>query len=326
VEENKLKGKKILLVAPIFYNYHELIIKKLEENGAQVYFIPERKYNILFTVINNFFKWYLPTFQTNHYLSSYSSQNKQSYDYFFVIRGYQMPIAFVDLVKTVNPKIKTILYQWDSEQNNPYFHLVDRFDVSNSFDYDDCEQNANLNYVPLFFTDDIAYEINRNNPITNDLFLFGVYMPERYDVAKKIKSYCNQNNIKIDIYLYISKRTCIKELLLGKKLDYSILNTKFMDRTTYIKKLTQSNIIVDISSSSQSGLAMRIIESLALNKKILTTNKRLLNDNFFDSFQVNYLNTENINITEDFRKRKIEHNDHQMLSLSNWIAKNFENV
>jgi hypothetical protein len=323
---NNLKGKKLLFIAPVFYNYHELIIKKMEEKGAEVYFIPERKYNFVFTFVNNFLQNKLDSYQYAHYFSFLDKIENTEFDYLFVIRGFKMPKEFIDAIKAMNPKIKTVMYQWDSSINNSFLHLLDSFDLVNSFDYTDCENYPKLNYIPLFYSDDIEATVDQTVKPNYDVFLFGVYMPARYKAAKQLKTYCEQNNITYYFYIYIPLRTYIKEKFLGRKLDMSFLHIKFLKRSQYIQILQNSNVIVDISSPSQSGLAMRIIESLACKKKIVTTNTRLLSDPSITANQVRYLDLENIEFPYEFIHEKVSSKMESILSLGQWVDKNFEKL
>ena len=61
-----LKNKKILFIAPIFYDYHKIIKSELESFGAKVYAFAERDHSYKFTVISNFFPSRLNKLQEKH--------------------------------------------------------------------------------------------------------------------------------------------------------------------------------------------------------------------------------------------------------------------
>jgi hypothetical protein len=63
-----------------------------------------------------------------------------------------------------------------------------------------------------------------------------------------------------------------------------------------------SNIIVDISNTGQSGLSMRVLEVLALGKKLLTTNVNIKKLAIYTDKQIQILD-ESCQIDADFLSR-----------------------
>lgn len=271
-----LQGKKILFIAPIFHDYHILIINKLQELGAIVTFFPERDYSVCFKIVNNFFNLFLPLKQRLHYGKILQQIKDQYFDYLFVVRGYMMPVDFIKRFKEYNPLAKTIMYQWDSDRANPFSKLITLFDVVQSFDYSDCERFG-INYLPLFYTDDVAVEASRSHDIKYDFFFMGTYMPERYNAVLQFRDSLPKE-YSLKAFIYIPSSSLKKERIKGIKLDMSIVSTKHMSREEYLSTLNQSRVVVDVSNPLQTGLAMRIIEALASHRKVLTVNNFILND------------------------------------------------
>jgi hypothetical protein len=272
------KNKKILFIGPIFYQYHHIIIEELRSNGAEVVFFPERKYGWVFKLINNFFPRYLFLYQRLHYSKALKLKASGEFDYLFVIKGFMCPEIFIKKLKEQNPNIKTFLYQWDSNKSNPYFHLVDLFDKVYSFDYQDCRINSKLVYLPLFYTNDIEEQRNENFEELYHFFFMGSYLPERYEALLKFRAFVLDQGWKIKTFLYMPYSSYLKEVRKGIKLDRSLISFQPMVREEYLYHLMRSKVVVDVSSSSQSGLSMRVIEGLASGKKILTNNKVFLED------------------------------------------------
>ena len=200
------KGKKILFISPIFYDYHIIIKEKLESLGAEVFFYPERDYSWKFSVVSNFFKSKLDAFQSKYYFDILKKTEHLAFDYLFVIKAYKMPVQFVEIFKARYPKAKTIMNQWDSAKNNSYDYLIDEFHKVLSFDIEDVKENSKLEYLPNFYLDDIkSIDVNSyKNGIRYDVFLVASFLPERYerilkliDFAKKI-----QDRLPNDIQLH----------------------------------------------------------------------------------------------------------------------------
>lgn len=274
-----LNNKKILFIGPIFHDYHQLIEANLTSLGADVTFFPERNYGLPFKIVNNFFNKKLKKFQHNHYNQIFKKFDVSDFDYLFVVRGYMLPAEFLITFKEKNSKVKTIMYQWDSDEANPFSHLLNHFDVKYSFDFEDCRVNSSLNYLPLFFSDDISKAIKI--PVKDkkyDFFFMGWYFPERYEAVVKFNDFAIKNNFNAKCFLYLPFTSYIKELIKGKKINTQIVSLKPMDRKEYLNILSNSKVMVDVSNPKQTGLAMRVIEALALNVKILTSNYSIKND------------------------------------------------
>jgi hypothetical protein len=297
-----MTGKSILFISPIFHDYHLHIIKQLEKLGANVYFFPERDYSFKFKIINNFFNHNMIEYQKLHYTKILKNTENVSFDYLFVIRGYMIDISFIKSFKKMNPKAKTIMYQWDSNKTNNFGHVLDEFDNIFSFDYEDCE-NFNIHYLPLFYTNDIAEINNKQSIVEYDFFLMGTYIPERYEALIKLKNYLKTTNYTLKSHIYIPVTSLLKEILLNKaKIDLNIVSTRHLARNEYLKLLLTSKIVVDISNNNQTGMAMRVIEALALGKKVMTSNKNIIKEPFYNANDILIFDTNYPNIPESFVK------------------------
>ncbi len=272
---NLLINKVVLFIGPVFYDYHLHIIKGLEQKGAKVIFYPERKYNKLFSLLLHLSLKKLEKYQQNHYKKILKNiETFDCIDYLFVVRGYKIPCDFIRSLRVKYPEIKTIMYQWDSQYNNPYIHLRCEFDVLASFDYNDAEKYQ-IYYRPLFYTPDLE-SINKNNRIIYDYFYISGYTYERYLKLQLLLSSLSNKTIKY--VLYIPFTTYIKEWFKGHYLNPFYLLFRPLKRTKYIELLSQSQIMLDITHSKQSGLPIRIIEAMAAGLNILTTNENVLRE------------------------------------------------
>jgi hypothetical protein len=271
-----LFGKKILFIAPVFYGYEKKIIDELVKIGGEVFFYSERQYNYGYRLFNNFSQILLNIYQKRYYLSILKKIVKiENIDILFVIRGCQMPREFLEKIEKRYPKIEMFMYQWDSEKLNKYIHLKDKFNKIYTFDFDD-SRTYNIPYLPLFFTEDIELASKKPKTIQSDYFLLSSYSRERYEfLCKLIKQI---DSVRFNHYLYIPYSTYVKEQIKGYRLNKKILKFEPMTREMYIQNLMETRVIIDISSSLQSGLPIRVIEALGAGKKILSTNINILRE------------------------------------------------
>lgn len=315
--------KKILFIGPKFHDYEIMITEQLEAMGATVDFFSERSYNIDFNLVNNFCSSYMNKFQNRHYRKILKVIANKTYDYLFVIRGYKMPVSFLKDFQKQNPTSRTIMYQWDSERTNPFSHLIESFDSVKTFDFED-SKNFHLEYVPLFYTHDVEHYRGTSKAYDYDFFFMGFFFEERYAGVLKFKEYCIQNGFTLKPFLYMPFTTRIKYFLQGKKLDRTIVSFKHMKRPEYLKILSKSRIMVDVSNPRQTGLAMRVIESLACSTKVATNNvffekdKLIANSGMICLFDLN-----NITIKQDFFDFESKQNQKIVFSLEEWLRQIF---
>ncbi|MGY3052012.1 hypothetical protein ACVWYG_000199 [Pedobacter sp. UYEF25] len=327
-----LSGKKILFIGVKFYHYHDEIVNKLEDKfGSIVKFYPERDTSILYGFINRILPNKIEEYQDFYYKKLFKKLSKEKFDYFFVIRGFKMPLWFVQEIKKINPNIKTIYYQWDSNANSPFiglekqYDIINEFDLKLSFDFKDVEDFSTLRYCPTFYTDEVkALQKDGDDQIKYDFFYFGSYLPERYKGLLNFIEYAKRNNQLMKVYFYMPLRYYIIERIKGTKIDRDLIKTKPMNRETYLRLLDQSRCIVDVSNAKQTGLAMRVIDSVGASKKVLTTNKWILKDKSFNPTQALVIDIQNIVIPDGFLRAPIQNESHYDFSLESWIKNIFE--
>ncbi|TKB99651.1 CgeB family protein [Pedobacter cryotolerans] len=330
--ENILNQKKILFIGVKFYHYHQEVIHKLTKDYcSSVTYFPERDTSIKYGIVNRLAPNMLESYQEYYYKKILSKIKEKKFDYFLVIRGFQMPLWFVQKVKELNPGLKTINYQWDSNTNSPFIdvdskiNILPEFDAKFSFDYKDVKEHDDIEYCPIFYTDEIKKIGMAPRPADYeyDLFYFGSYLPERYKGLLRFIEYAEQNNIRLKTYFYMPIRYYLIERLKGAKIDWKLIKFKPMNRKEYINLFLKSKAIVDVSNEKQTGMAMRVIDVLGSGKKLVTTNKWIKNDEIYDEKQIHIIDINNIEIPKYFLLDQTVHQPKEISNLDNWIRKIF---
>ena len=314
-----LTRKKILFIGPVFHDYHSQIINKLEENGALITFIPERSYGLKFKIINNYFKPKLKLLQQDHYKKSFEALTDSKFDILLIIRGYMLDIEILEDFRKKNPMCKIIMYQWDSQKTNPFVHLTPFIDKIYSFDFKDCEENIKLQYLPLFYTEDILVLKDKPTHLEYEFLFFGGYLPERYKAVLRFHQYAKDHHKTIKNFLFLPFSSYVKSLLKGDKLNLSYISFKHMNRAMYLDLLSKSKVIVDVSNQNQTGLSMRIIEALACGKKVITNNIYLKKALLLKSERILLFDAANPDISEDFLDLPFTSPLEGVYSLNEWI-------
>lgn len=271
--------KEILFIAPTFYKYERSIKKELEGLGYTVFFENEVPFGDLYYITQRVCK------RISNYLLSMHEKRLIDYLYknnikkIFIIRGFGLTNSFLQVAKSKN--ISIVYYQWDSVRNNPNAKIICSFaDYNFTFDHIDAKKYGYM-YLPLFYD----WE-ERDLPVVEqkyDVSMVGSWSYERFKIFSEIRRICKNNGLSLNCYLYIPIQSYIRRILHGEKIPHSIVKFRPLSRKRYLKMLLMSNVILDVPSPSQTGSTMRTIETLSLRKKIVTTNRHVMNESFYDT-------------------------------------------
>ena len=104
---------------------------------------------------------------------------------------------------------------------------------------------------------------------------------------------------------------------MGRKLSKKILIFNPLNRSQYLSKLEESKVVIDITHTIQSGLPIRIIESLAAGKTIISTNQLIVKE--FNSLGNVFVLTDSTNFKNILYDSKSESQINENYSLDKWL-------
>lgn len=326
-----LRGKNILFLAPKFFGYEIKILQKLESLGAQISFYDVRAVDSTFDkIIMKVFPFLLKNKTTKYYNKILAEIKDNQYDYVFIIKGELLNSKVLKRFKEQFYKSKFILYLYDSVSNIYGIRNIFRyFDKIYSFDKDDCSKYERLIFRPLFFGDEFR---EGNKKVDNikyeyDICFIGTVHSDRYKIIKKMTQICINQNLKSYIYLYIqSKFTFIIYKIL--KIDFWKANIREfsfdkMSHQDIADIVSRTSVMLDIQHPNQSGLTMRTIEMIGMNKKIITTNRDIVNYDFFDPANIHVIDRKSPTIPSVFfnsNYRKIDETIYNYYDINQWIT------
>ena len=317
-----LKGKKILFIAPKFFDYEIEIKKEFERLGGDVAFFPEKPYSFYYRVLKQISAKFQKSIEIN-YLNSILS-NVENFDIFFLIRGEIITEIFLKTLKQKSPKAIFIMYQWDSIKNNSnYVYLLNYFDRVSTFDMVDA-QRLNINYLPLFYIKKYK-NLELNDDKKYDIVFFGSYHGDRLEILKKVSKECERLGLDFKYHLFIPKLTLLKRVVFLKiKLqDLKYLSTKSVSINEILESYKFTKAVLDIENPGQNGLTMRTFEVLGAALKLITTNKRILNENIYDEANILLIDRNELYLDEFFLKRtNIMNETVAKYDISHWLLSN----
>lgn len=139
-----------------------------------------------------------------------------------------------------------------------------------SFDKGDCEKYG-IEYFPPLYTRDL--KLNKE-VYEYDLVFLGSEKG-RYDILKTIYDELNENGFKQ--YFHVFSKNADADVKDG----FALTSLK-MTYDDYLKLVSKSRAILDIPQDGQIGCTIRVMESLFLHKKLITTCKEIMNYSIYN--------------------------------------------
>ncbi|SBS61188.1 lipopolysaccharide biosynthesis protein [Vibrio atlanticus] len=325
-----IKNKKVLLIAPSFFGYESDIVQEMIALGVEVDYFDERPFkSSIAKIINRLdFKFIMRRYIRNYFENILKQSVEKNYDFLLVISPETLGTSFVSELKAINPNIISILYMWDSFANKENAKkLLPFFDNVISFDPGDKTINTNIEFLPLFFNNDFnACDNELSHEQIYSVAFVGTVHSDRVKLVKQIVKQFEELGVKTFSFYYCpSKLLFILKKLFTKEYDfisYSEVSFKAMSKSEVKTIFLQSNVVIDIQHPAQKGLTMRSLETLGLEKKLITTNCDVRSYDFFDERNILVIDRVNPQIPDDFISMKyapLSSECRSNYSLRSWI-------
>lgn len=314
-----MTSKKILVIAPYAFGYTAHIRQALSQNvnvEANILYLdqPAFTYRNSFHKIQNllsktfFGKNLKKTFVKDRLRASIAILGEQ--DSIFIIRPDVLDDELLTFIKGRTKKF--IAYYYDSTRRFPRkAGILPFFDTVYSYDREDVN-----NFGLKFLTNYIFEESSRQdfryqffNISTNDY---------RFPLLENLAAYLKNRSWSYKILVYNGSDMPAKNVEIITK-QLSIIEVSEL--------IKGCKVIVEIQRTEQVGLSFRIFEALGHRKKLITTNKDIVNYDFYNPQNILVVDEENIKIPEDFVASPYVEVDDGILSnyrIENWVKPIFD--
>lgn len=323
----EINGKRILFFSPAFFRYENMIADKMREMGAEVDMYDVRSVTsamdrALLKISPSIFKR-----RSQKYYEDIIEKNKnKNYDYILIVKCDMTPTSILERFRTTFPKAKLCLNLWDSVENIPgVAEKFKYFDTLHSFDLNDCEEFPILKFRPLFFGDQFRKEAHTGE-YKYDISFLGTIHSDRYAVIKQVQKIAEEKKLRCYWFLYLQSKFIYKFYKLTKKefkgVDESTFNFEKMSADEIARVVDESRIILDVQHPKQTGLTMRTIEMIGMNKKLITTNESIKKYDFYNPVNVAVVNRKSVTIPDDFLDSTytpLSKEIYEKYSLKSWI-------
>ena len=305
-----LLGKRILLIA--LRGYSDGIRKKMEDMGAVVDYINDKPNDgvICKTFGRLAFKPYLKVID-KYYEKCIECLKDNKYNFILVIRGEYTTKYALEILKKTFPEAKLILYMWDSLRNNKYVNKKwCYYDKVFTFDRKDYLENSDkIHFLPLYYYEDISSKIVSSNNNEYDIAFIGTGHEDRVKIVNKITVECKEKGLKIYSYIFLPhKLVYLYNKIFNKHykgINDKHINYKMLPLAEAYSMYGKAKCVMDIESSTQTGLTMRTIEMIGLRKKLITTNKDIVNYDFYNENNIMVVDRKDFKIDKNFLKNRI---------------------
>lgn len=312
--------KNILLIAPKYFGYEDVIRQKIEDKGYGVDLIYENIKEISF-----FYRYLAKIFFTHKDLIFRYYYNKKickrTYEIVLVIRGSSLTKNTICDIKKNSPNAYFCLYQWDSVKNNTTALKIARF-FDSVYTFDPCDaKKYGWIYRPLFY-------ISRTEQMTNrkyDLAYICSLHSDRVKIFNFLKKEFKDR--KVFYYLFSNRLHYFKQKYICRNLNFQDIDDseiKFfplsLKKTNEI--MSQSKIIVDYTHPNQDGFTMRTIECIGHKCKLITNNSKIKTADFYNSNNVYIYDINNIEIPLSFINSKyceLQKEIYDRYTIDSWI-------
>ncbi|HEY1405823.1 MAG TPA: capsular biosynthesis protein CpsH [Spirochaetota bacterium] len=320
-----LAGKKILFIAPHFFNYEIEIVRKLEKLGATVFFYDERPSNGVFAkTMIRLNRRFLHRAIVRHFARMMNEMKGIDLDYIFIIKGETISESLLGKMRTEFSRAKIHLYLWDSLRNNPNIvPLLPLFDRALTFDIDDARANTLLSFRPLFYLDEYA-DAGKTRDYLYDVCFVGTVHSDRYAVISRMRTQLTGAFFFYMFFhtrlLYIARRI-FDRAFRGTRIGEFRFTPLGKDET--VKLIASSRAVLDIQHPRQTGLTMRTIEILGARRKLITTNAAISQYDFYRPENICIVDREKCQIDESFLRSPFVDPDpavYEYYSMGRWIA------
>lgn len=313
---------KICLISFDYWDYDSHIVETLKRKGIDAKHIDistfKYEYKSPFDKILNFLsKVFLNKNIKKIKRQEYVMETLKSYgkqDYVLSIRPDLLDVKTHKSIKALTEVY--LAYIYDSCKRFPVKHLLDGiFDKIFSFDLDDVKKYT-FHHIP-------NYIYLEKQPIqeTFDQDVFIVMTADkRLHTLNKMAAFLEQHAISFK-FLIVGKHK-------PKDLHTGITYRKDEIRPEALKiYFENSRIFLDLIRDGHNGLSFRVFESLAKQKKLITTNKTISEYDFYTPENIQIIDTDRIEMNLDFFKspyQPLPEAIYNKFTIENWVDTVFD--
>lgn len=314
-------GKTILLGVPTHYHLDQVIEQELRYQGFNVvnisFFGQPYRYRHIGERLTCFAmkniagqRFYKNTLTYRQYQQAIATKlmDTLKVDYVLIIRPDVYPISFIAALKEKYGRL--VGYQWDGLDKfpniYPYITMFDRFFVFDPRDLRTAGVLPITNFYPM------SYGNLTDRSIQSDVFYVGSYHKHRINKLSLIVEECKALGADVRLQLSSSKRRYSPLPLAEGSMPYA----------QNLRHVFNTNALIDIVGSAHFGLSFRTFESIGFEKKLITTNAKVRDYDFYHPDNILVWDdqpTTTMRLFFETPYRQLDHRVREKYGFGNWI-------
>jgi len=285
-------GRRVLLIAPRFFGYEEEIAGEFRRRGAEVDFLPDRPFQSPFMkAVTRVRRELIIAFADRFFWNALEGFGRKKYDLILVVNGEVISPRFLSALRSTFPCASFVLYMWDSFKNRKsLIPNIMHFDKCSTFDPDDAN-NYGIRFRPLFYAD--GFKQSTKQDFEYDISFVGTAHSDRYRIVAQVAANL-PSSARCYFYMYLQAPWVFWAHKFTNRAfkGASIADFMFLPliRSEVQRVFYGSRAVLDIEHPAQTGLTIRTFETLGAEKKIITTNQRVKEYDFFNPQNILVIN------------------------------------
>ena len=185
-----------------------------------------------------------------------------------IVNALNLSWQILSYIKKKNPNVRLIVWYWDTV--NEKNRLPEKYKAICevwSFDERDCDKYGMHKNVQFYYPMNVE---------SKEAFYDAMFVGQDKGRTQRLSEICDLlQKSGLTVYTYVQYNRKEKRYL-GKEI------LKPIKYTEIIKLIDQSRCIIDIPKAGQTGMTMRVLESLFYAKKLITTDKNISKAEFYN--------------------------------------------
>ncbi len=234
------------------------------------------------------------------------------------IQCHHMQHSALERLRDLHPKARFVLYNWDSLATHDYCAWLRHFDHVATFDPADA-QALGIAYLPLFAIPRF-FEIDHQRAKTQDLYFVGaIGTLHRFAALERLHAFCEANRLATRFHLKCSP--VMQLTLLKERKSLPGVTGRSLSFNGIVDMLEASRGTFDFANHAQTGYTMRLIENMCAGRKIVTENRRILDEPFYREDRFLLVDGYDFSQVPEFLARPITSQlDVEAFGIDNWAA------
>lgn len=316
---------KITIISLDKWGYNKYIAKELQNRGIKArhldfhklkYTYPSFFHKVLNFFTKNLFNYNFKREHLNKVLLKLIA-NREKQDIILIIKGDDLSLSTIKKIRKNTDQLITFFNDSFDRYKRmkkiyPYFDKVYSFDSKDVAKY-------NFNFI----TNYIYFDTKSSANSEHEYNIFNISsLDKRSKVLPQFVDYFKKHNIDYKLIAYDPSDN--EEIC--ESYDIEITKKTYPLNTIFSDFISKSNILLDLQRPKQQGLSFRIFEAIGLQKKVITTNKDIVNYDFYSSNNIALVDSDNIDIPETFFTTPYEEIKPEIVNkyhISSWVDEVF---